>query len=90
VEPRAGLDDVEKILDSTGTRTPTFRPARSQSLYRSKCTSPRKYWNRPSLQQMLTVAMLHTQPYISQIAISVCPNATATGVRAQLLQRLKG
>jgi hypothetical protein len=23
VDPRTGLDDVEKILDSTGTRTPT-------------------------------------------------------------------
>jgi hypothetical protein len=23
VDPRAGLDDVEKILDPTGTRTPT-------------------------------------------------------------------
>jgi hypothetical protein len=28
VDPRAGLDDVEKILDSTGTRTPIVgRPA---------------------------------------------------------------
>jgi hypothetical protein len=26
VDPRAGLDDVEKILDPTGTRTPTPRP----------------------------------------------------------------
>jgi hypothetical protein len=25
VDPRAGLDDVEKILDPTGTRTPTPR-----------------------------------------------------------------
>jgi hypothetical protein len=25
VDPRAGLDDVEKILDTTGTRTPTPR-----------------------------------------------------------------
>jgi hypothetical protein len=25
VDPRAGLDDVEKILDLTGTRTPTPR-----------------------------------------------------------------
>jgi hypothetical protein len=33
VDPRAGLDDVKKILDPTGTRTPTAgRPARSQSL----------------------------------------------------------
>jgi hypothetical protein len=24
VDPRAGLDDVEKITDPTGTRTPTF------------------------------------------------------------------
>jgi hypothetical protein len=35
VDPRVGLDDVEKILDPTRTRTPTLgRPARSQSLYR--------------------------------------------------------
>jgi hypothetical protein len=35
VGPRAGLDDVEKILAPTNTRTPTLgRPARSQSLYR--------------------------------------------------------
>jgi hypothetical protein len=36
VDPRAGLDDVEKILDPTGTRTPIplLCPARSQSLYR--------------------------------------------------------
>jgi hypothetical protein len=26
VGPRAGLDDVEKILDPTGTRTPTPQP----------------------------------------------------------------
>jgi hypothetical protein len=25
VDPRAGVDDVEKILDPTGTRTPTPR-----------------------------------------------------------------
>jgi hypothetical protein len=35
VDPRADMDDLEKILDPTGTRTPTLsRPARSQSLYR--------------------------------------------------------
>jgi hypothetical protein len=35
VDPRASLDDVEKILDPTGNRTPPLgRPARSQSLYR--------------------------------------------------------
>jgi hypothetical protein len=35
VGPRTGLDDAEKILDPTGTRTPTLRrPARSQSIYR--------------------------------------------------------
>jgi hypothetical protein len=31
VSPKAGLDDLEKILDPIGTRT---RPARGQSLYR--------------------------------------------------------
>jgi hypothetical protein len=25
VDPRAGLDEIEKILDSTGTRTPNLR-----------------------------------------------------------------
>jgi hypothetical protein len=35
VDPRAGLDEVEKILDPTGTQLrPLGRPARSQSLYR--------------------------------------------------------
>jgi hypothetical protein len=36
VDPRVGLDDVEKNLDPTGNRTPTTlgRPARNQSLYR--------------------------------------------------------
>jgi hypothetical protein len=36
VNPRAGLDDVEKILDPTGTPQLRLlgRPARSQSLYR--------------------------------------------------------
>jgi hypothetical protein len=27
VDPRPGLDNVEKILDPTGTRTPTYRPS---------------------------------------------------------------
>jgi hypothetical protein len=27
MEPRASLDNVEKILDPTGTRTPTRRPS---------------------------------------------------------------
>jgi hypothetical protein len=43
VGPRAGLDEVEKrkILDPTGTLTPTprFRLARSQSLYRLRYPS---------------------------------------------------
>jgi hypothetical protein len=35
VDPRTGLDTVEKTLAPTGTRTPTpGRPGRSQSLYR--------------------------------------------------------
>jgi hypothetical protein len=29
VGPRTGLDDVEKILDPTGTRTPALRPSSS-------------------------------------------------------------
>jgi hypothetical protein len=32
VGPRTGLDDVEKILDPTGTRTPTPRPSSLQSV----------------------------------------------------------
>jgi hypothetical protein len=31
VEPRAGQDDVKKILDPTGTRTPTLRSSSSYS-----------------------------------------------------------
>jgi hypothetical protein len=33
VGPRAGLDDVEKILDPTGTRTPTPAVQRAASRY---------------------------------------------------------
>jgi hypothetical protein len=40
VNPRAGLDDVEKILDPTRTRTPTRCPACSQSLYRLRYPGP--------------------------------------------------
>jgi hypothetical protein len=38
-----GLDEVENILDPTGTRNPTplTRPARSQSLYRLRHSGSR-------------------------------------------------
>jgi hypothetical protein len=32
VGPRAGLDDVEKVLDPTGTRTPTPRSSTYQAV----------------------------------------------------------
>jgi hypothetical protein len=45
VGPRAGLEDVEKILDPIVTRTPTH-PARSQWLYRLRNPEKNKCFNR--------------------------------------------
>jgi hypothetical protein len=47
VDARADLDDVEKILDLTRTRTPTLgRPARSQSLYNLSYPGSYVYCNK--------------------------------------------
>jgi hypothetical protein len=42
VGPRAGLDDVEKILDPAGTRTPTPRPS---SRYTDCATRIPRHWS---------------------------------------------
>jgi hypothetical protein len=45
VGPRASLDDVDKILGPTGTRTqPLVRPARSGSLSLSMALQPFRPW----------------------------------------------
>jgi hypothetical protein len=44
VDPRDGLDEVEKILDPNRTRTRTLdRPAHSQSLYRLRYPGSLQY-----------------------------------------------
>jgi hypothetical protein len=69
---RAGLDDLEKILDSSGTRTPTpGRAARSQFLYRLSyrgASVPRcSHLNVPQQEPARTLRMEMTSTYGRQV-----------------------
>jgi hypothetical protein len=58
MDPRAVLDDMEKILHSTGTQTLTLRsPAHSQTLYRLRYSGDATRFDFTSL---LIITQKHT------------------------------